>query len=56
MDREAYAKAEPFLQRLREYYRRRNITIQQLRTLKGVALKGDIEGAEKGLRKLVKHD
>ena len=55
-DARAYAKAEQFIRRLKLYTRHRGLTIQQLRTLKGQALNGDLEGAEKGLRKLVKHD
>lgn len=33
---------------------RENLTPQQFRTLKGQILAGDIEGAEKGLRKLLR--
>ena len=43
----AYRRAEPFISILRRYAR--GLTQQQLRTLKGQALAGDIDGAEKGL-------
>ncbi len=47
----AYRTAKPFLDTLRIYSR--TLTRQQLRTLKGQALAGDLQGAMKGLRKLI---
>lgn len=47
----AYAMANEFLKTLREY--QSLLTIQQVRTIKGQALNGDIIGARKGLRKII---
>ena len=47
----AHLNAEVFLQILREY--RRTLPRQQLSTLRGQALKGDVEGAWKGLQKVL---
>lgn len=47
-----YAKAAPFLRRLRGY--RNILTFEQWRTLRGQALAGDIEGAERGLGVIVR--
>lgn len=44
----AYAAANDFIRRLRQY--RGRLSRDQLKTLRGQALKGDIDGAEKGLR------
>ena len=44
--------ANEFLKRLKA--ERKYLTPQQVSTLKGVALKGDIDGAWKGLEKLLK--
>lgn len=33
---------------------RQNLTVQQFKTLKGQILAGDVEGAEKGLRRLLR--
>lgn len=52
IDREKYAQAAPFLARLKRY--RRELDFQQWRTLRGQALSGDVEGAEKGLGVIVK--
>lgn len=40
------------VEELKKY--REVLTTQQLRTLKGQILKGDIEGAEKGLNKMLR--
>ena len=48
---ERYAQIEPFLTRLRQH--RRQLTAQQYRTLKGQAVAGQLEAAEKGLWKLI---
>ena len=50
--RRAYANAAQFLARLKVY--RDILTYQQWRTLRGQALSGDIEGAEKGLIKIIR--
>lgn len=47
----AYRAAKPFLDTLRGYTHA--LTRQQLRTLKGQALAGDLDGAMKGLRNLI---
>jgi hypothetical protein len=52
IDRRAYAAATPFLARLKIY--RRELTAQQWKTLRGQALSGDLEGAEKGLAVIVR--
>lgn len=50
-DAMAWAQAKPFLDELRHYYGA--LTTQQLRTLRGQALSGDIAGARKGLERLL---
>lgn len=50
-DAMAYAKAYQFLKDLRLYNDR--LTPQQIKTLKGQALSGDITGATKGLATLL---
>lgn len=52
IDRQAYANASPFLQRLKIH--RDILTFQQWKTLRGQALAGDIDGAERGLRTIIK--
>ena len=49
--REAYVKALPVIRDLVKH--RGDMTGQEFRTLKGVALSGDTEGALKGLRKIL---
>lgn len=44
IERERYAKAAPFLARLKHY--RRELDYQQWRALRKQALDGDVEGAE----------
>lgn len=51
-DRERYIEAHAFLGQLNRA--RPWISIQQYRTLRGQALAGDIEGAQKGLIKILK--
>lgn len=47
-------KADGFIDKLRNY---KNIfTKQQYKTLRGQALKGELEAAEKGLQKLIKRE
>lgn len=46
----AYIRANHFLTELRSEYRW--LTPQEYRTLRGQAISGDIDGAEKGLLKL----
>lgn len=48
---ERYVAAQGFLKRLKAL--RRRLTTHQLSTLRGLALSGDLEGAEKGLWKIV---
>ena len=50
--RDIYARAAPFLNRLRGY--RKILTFQQWRTLRGQALNGDLEGAERGLDVIIR--
>lgn len=50
-DAMAYSAAHQFLNDLRMY--RDKLTPQELRTLKGQALSGDVHGATKGLAKLL---
>ena len=52
IDRRAYAAAAPFLARMKLF--RRELTAQQWKTLRGQALSGDLEGAEKGLAVIVR--
>ena len=48
---EAYVKAHDFLKRLRDVSDL--LTVQQMRTLRGQALSGDIDGAVKGLGRIL---
>ena len=50
----AYAAANDFIRRLRQY--RGRLSREQLKTLRGLALKGDIDGAVKGLGKILKRE
>lgn len=50
-DAMAWAQAKPFLDELHRYYD--VLTTQQLRTLRGQALSGDIAGARKDLERLL---
>ena len=52
IDRRAYVATAPFLARLKLF--RRELTAQQWKTLRGQALSGDLEGAEKGLAVIVR--
>lgn len=52
IDRRAYADAAPFLARLKAY--RDWLTWMEWKTLRGQALAGDIDGAEKGLAKIIR--
>ena len=47
----AYQQARSFLKELNQY--RDTLKIQEMRTLKGQALSGDVNGATKGLAKLL---
>lgn len=38
-----------FIRRLKDY----DLTRQQIKTLRGLALSGNVDGAEKGLRKII---
>ena len=55
-DAMAYTLARLFLEELKQH--RDTLTLQQLRTLKGQALAGDIIGARRGLARLTeaRHD
>lgn len=54
IDREAYAAAAPFLARLKVY--RDDPSWKQWHDLRGQALAGDIEGAEKGLERIMRRN
>lgn len=47
-----YLKAREFLEKLRKH--QNELDAQTYRTLKGQALSGDVQGAEKGLRRILK--
>ena len=47
-----YLRAHPFLERLKQCTKR--LDRQTVRTLRGQALSGNVEGAEKGLEKLMR--
>lgn len=49
-----YTRANIFLGRLHDAYRQKLVSTQEARTLRGQALKGDLEGAERGFMKLVR--
>lgn len=51
-DAMAYAGANAFIRELKKY--RDTLTPQQIRTLKGQALAGDVQGAEKGLQRVLR--
>jgi len=51
-DAMAWAQADRFVRDLRQY--RNRLTIQQLRTIRGQALRGDIDGARKGLERALR--
>lgn len=51
-DAMAYSNALPFFRELRNC--RDILTTQQLKTLKGQALAGDVSGARKGLLKIIR--
>ena len=50
----AYAAANDFIRRLRQH--RGRLSRDQLKTLRGQALKGDIDGAVKGLGKMLRRE
>lgn len=47
----AYAAADSFIKSLRQY--RGRLSREQIKTLRGQALKGDIDGAMRGLGKML---
>ena len=49
----SYVRAEPVLRKIKKTLARGIITTQEARTLRGQALRGDTEAAERGLAKLV---
>ena len=51
---EAFIEARMFLRQVSEM--RRYLTVQEMSTLRGQALSGDLEGAYKGLERLLKRD
>ncbi len=53
IDRAAYRRAAAFLGRLKY---RRDLTWMQWKTLRGQALSGDVEGAERGLERIMKRN
>lgn len=52
IDRKAYADAAPFLAKMKAH--RDLLTWKQWHDLRGQALSGDIEGAEKGLQTIIR--
>lgn len=54
IDRRAYKAAAPFLARIKVY--RDALTWLQWKTLRCQALAGDIEGAERGLMKIIRRE
>ena len=52
IDRKAYAAAAPFLARMKVY--RDLLTWKQWHDLRGQALKGELEAAEKGLATIIR--
>ena len=50
----AYRIADATLKRIKWAYRNKMITGQQARTLRGQALAGDCEGADRGLSRLIR--
>lgn len=53
-DAMCYLKAREFLDKLRLY--RKSIDTQIYRTLRGQALNGDLQGAERGLERILRRD
>lgn len=49
-----YLRAHRILTELKMEYRRRKITFQQYSTMRGQALAGDVDGAVKGLAKVLR--
>ena len=49
-----YMWAAYFMRRLRKLSRALGISAQEFKTLKGQAIAGDVDGAERGLRKLLR--
>lgn len=49
-----YTRANVFLGHLHDAYRQNLVSTQEARTLRGQALKGDLEGAERGFMKLMR--
>lgn len=47
-----YTELDAFIDSLKSY--RRVLSRQQIRTIKGQALNGDLDGAQKGLAKMLK--
>ena len=47
-----YLRARSVLEVLRDRYKRKIITQQEMKTLRGQAINGDIDGAVKGLAKI----
>lgn len=46
-----YLRAHPFLEQLKKH--EKDLDRQQFKTLRGVALSGDVQAAEKGLRTIL---
>ena len=55
-DAARYRKAHYFLMDLRRLWKQREITSQQYSTLRGQALSGDMDGAIKGLGRILEHN
>ena len=52
----AYNDAHYTLLHIRDAIRARQITLQEARTLRGQALAGDVDGAERGLAKIIRRE
>ena len=53
-DAQRYLKAREFLEKLRKVQNKLNV--QTYKTLRGHALSGDVQGAEKGLQRVLRRD
>lgn len=53
-DAQRYLKAREFLEKLRKA--QKQLDAQTYRTLRGQALNGDVQGAEKGLERIIRRE
>lgn len=52
----AYSAAHFTMLHIRDAIRAHKITLQEARTLRGQALAGDVDGAERGLAKIIRRE